>query len=158
MSNKLLLVEDVASLGKKGELVSVKPGYARNFLLPKRKAVIADAHTLRMQARLQEERAKQAAADKKDAEVQSEKLTEVTLVISVKVDHDGHMYGSVTPQIVSDHLKEKEGFVLEPRSIQIKPHIKKTGIYDIPVHLSEGVIASISLTVEPEETEEKAAE
>ena len=69
MGNQLLLLEDVDDLGRSGDVVSVKPGFARNFLLPQKKAVVADKNTLRMQARLKEEREKRAAVDKKDSEI-----------------------------------------------------------------------------------------
>src|SRR5574338_163192 len=96
MGNQLLLIEDVDDLGRSGDVVSVKPGFARNFLLPQKKAVVADKFTLRMQARLKEERAKRAEIDKKEAVVLAERIAPMELSIVVKVDPDGHMYGSVT--------------------------------------------------------------
>ena len=68
MANKLLLLGDVDSLGRSGEIVSVRPGYARNFLIPQGLAVVADARTLRMQAKLKEERLKRAESEKKESE------------------------------------------------------------------------------------------
>ena len=69
MKQSLLLLKDVDGLGRSGEVVSAKPGFVRNFLLPQKHAVIADKHTLKMQARLQEERARHAEVDRKEAEI-----------------------------------------------------------------------------------------
>src|ERR1700722_6063765 len=115
MRNQLLLIEDVEDLGRSGDVVSVKPGYCRNFLLPQKKAVVADKFTLRMQARLKEERAKRAESDRKDAEEVSRKIEGMVLAIEVKVDPDGHMYGSVSAMDIV-RLLEKEGIVIEKRN------------------------------------------
>ena len=72
-SRKLLLLEDVRNLGRKGDLVQAKPGFVRNFLLPQKKALIADKQTIRLQDKLQEERIQQAVEDKKDADVLAKK-------------------------------------------------------------------------------------
>ena len=96
MKQKLLLLEDVEALGRKGEVVSAKPGYVRNFLLPQRLAVIASANTLRKQERLKAEREKQAVVDRKESEELAVQIEASTLETKVKVDPEGHMYGSVS--------------------------------------------------------------
>src|SRR5689334_18731387 len=96
MPIQLLLLDDVDELGRSGDVVAVKPGYARNFLLPKKKGVMANKHTLRMQAKLKEERAKQAEIDRREAEELAARMTGIELNIVVKVDPEGHMYGSVS--------------------------------------------------------------
>ncbi len=149
MKNQLLLVADVDDLGRSGEIVSVRPGYARNFLLPQKKAVVADKRTLRMQAKLQEERAKQAVVDKKDAEEQAEKINAMTLTHVVKVDQEGHMYGSVTAHDIV-HLFEKEGIQLEKRNVVLPHPIKALGTHEIKLKLKEGVTAAFSLHIEGE--------
>ena len=154
MGNQLLLIEDVEDLGKKGEIVAVKPGYARNFLLPQQKAVIADKYTLRLQARLLEERAKQAVVDKKEAEGLAERINGMQLSIEVKVDAEGHMYGSVS---VADILRlfEKEGIVLTRRSVLLAQPIKALGQATLNLKLKEGVPASCTLHVIREIPEEE---
>lgn len=151
-ATKLLLVEDVEDLGRSGEIVSVKPGYARNKLLPSGAAVLADKKALRMQARLQEEREKKAIADKADAEKLKAKLEEFAgLTTIVKVDHEGHMYGSVTALDIVHLLKEQGAFEIEKRFIQLKHAIKEVGEYTIHLKLNEGVTADVKLTIEAEE-------
>jgi len=146
MKNQLLLIEDVDDLGRSGDVVSVKPGYARNFLLPQKRAVVADKRTLRMQAKLKEERAKKAAVDKKDAEVLSEKINGMTLVIEVKVDPEGHMYGSVAAMDIV-RLFGEQGFQLEKRNVVLPHLIKSLGVYDLNLKLKEGVPAAFVLKV-----------
>ena len=146
MANQLLLVEDVEDLGRSGDVVSVKPGYARNFLLPQKKAVIADKYTLRMRARLQEERLKRAEVDKAEAQELAARIDGTTLSVVVKVDPDGHMYGSVAAIDVV-HLFEREGVHLEKRHVILMQPIKQLGVYSIPLKLKEGVPAQITLEV-----------
>jgi large subunit ribosomal protein L9 len=146
MRNQLLLLEDVEDLGRSGDVVSVKPGYGRNFLLPQKKAVIADKFTLRMQTKLKEERAKRAETDRKDAEELAREVEGMVLVIEVKVDPDGHMYGSVSALDIV-RLFEKEGIVIERRNVVLAYPIKTLGVHPINLKLKEGVPAHITLKV-----------
>jgi len=156
MANKLLLIEDVENLGRSGDLVSVKPGFARNYLFPQGFAIPADKRALKMRARLQEEREKKAAVDKSEAEEIAVKLADVTLLSVVKVDHEGHMYGSVTLADIV-HLLGEQGLPLEKRCIVLKHPIKEVGVYNIPVKLKEGVASSFVLKVLSEEASREAA-
>lgn len=146
MQNQLLLLEDVDNLGRSGEVVTVKPGYARNFLIPQKKAVIADKFTLRLQARLKEEREKKAVIDKVEAEKVAQELSLIELNTEVKVDAEGRMYGSVT---ATDLVKicEKQGLSIEKKNIILVHPIKALGVYTIQLKLKEGVIASLRLNV-----------
>jgi large subunit ribosomal protein L9 len=156
MATKLLLVEDVENLGRSGDIVSVKPGYARNRLVPTKVAVFADKKSLRMQARLQEERLKKAVEDKKDAEMLAEKINGKTVTTIVKVDHDGHMYGSVSVNDILHLVQEQLSMKLEKRSIQLPHAIKKTGSTEISLRLAEGITAKFTLKVVAEGAEEEA--
>lgn len=146
MKQKLLLIEDVEDLGKSGEVVSVKPGYARNFLLPRRKALIAKKHTLRIQKKLQEEREKRAVVEKKESEELAALIGGKVLSIDVKVDPEGKMYGSVSSQDIVA-LLEKEGIKIEKKSVNLKHPIKETGVFDITFKLKEGVEAGCKLKI-----------
>lgn len=149
MNYQLLLIEDVDDLGRSGQVVKVKPGYARNFLLPQKFAVIADKGTLRMQSRLQEERAKRAEVDKKEAEILAERIKGKELTILVKVDPDGHMYGSVAAGDIT-HLLEREGISIEKKHVILPQPIKQLGPVTINLRLKEGVPSSFKLIVESE--------
>lgn len=146
MGNQLLLIEDVEDLGRSGDVVSVKPGYARNFLIPQQKAVIASKFTLRMQARLKEERSKRAEVDKQFSEELAGRINGMVLTVEVKVDPDGHMYGSVTSLDIV-RLFEKEGIQLERRNIILPQPIKQLGEYPLALRLKEGVPAQVTLSV-----------
>ena len=150
MAVKLLLLEDVDDLGRSGDVVNVKPGFARNFLLPKQLAVLAHKGALRMQEKLREERQKKAVADKSEAEGTAATLAQITLSITVKVDQEGHMYGSVAVGEILKALHDQHQIVLEKRSIQLKHPIKATGVHQVPIKLKESVMASITLKVIPE--------
>lgn len=146
MQNQLLLIEDVDNLGRSGDVVSARPGYARNFLIPQKKAVVADKFTLRMQARLKEERAKRAEVDRKDAEIIAQKINSMVLEIEVKVDPEGHMYGSVAALDIVTAF-EKEGFQLERKNVVLPHPIKEVGVHTIQLKLKEGVPASFTLKI-----------
>lgn len=149
MATKLLLVEDVEDLGRSGDIVSVKPGYARNYLLPQKYALVADKRSLQLQARLQEERKKRALEDKQESEKLAEQLTSIALTIHVKVDHEGKMYGSVTVLDIVELLAQQNVNV-EKRSVQLKHAVKTVGEHTIPLRLKEGVTGQVVLNVLPE--------
>ena len=153
-ATKLLLIQDVEDLGRSGEIVSVKPGYARNKLLPCGAAVMADKKALRMQARLQEHRAQKAIADKADSEALKSKIDAFEGIITVvKVDHEGHMYGSVTALDIVHLLEQQASIQVEKRCVQLKHAIKDTGEFTIHLKLNEGVTADVKLTIEPEQAQ-----
>jgi large subunit ribosomal protein L9 len=158
MANKVLLVKDVENLGRKGQVVSARPGYIRNYLVPQGFGVLATAHALRLQAQLQAERERQAMEDRQHAEAAAAKMMEVVLVAEVKVDPDGHMYGSVSSADIIHMLQEQAGLEVERRSVQLKHSIKETGVHNILFKLNEGVTAEIKLKVIAEGTAEDAVE
>lgn len=158
MATKLLLLEDVEALGRSGEIVNVKPGFARNYLLPQGLAMIADKQALRQQDRLKEERQKKAVEDRKDADAIAARLEGITLTTIVKVDHDGHMYGSVAAHEIIHLLQEQQKVELEKKNIQLKQPIKATGVHVIQIKLKEGVIAAFNLKIMSEEGFRKAQE
>jgi large subunit ribosomal protein L9 len=149
MKQQLLLLEDVDSLGQKGEIVSAKPGYMRNFLLPRGFAVVATPNMLRKQERLRSERAQQAVVDRQESETLAQKIEGISLDINVKVDPEGHMYGSVSANDVVDLFKEK-GFELERKNVQLNKPLKITGIHPLVIKLKEGVTARCQLNIIPE--------
>lgn len=156
MQNQLLLLEDVEELGRSGDLVVVKPGYARNFLIPQKKAVVADNYTLRLRARLMEERSKQAVIDKKEAEEIAEKYANLELSTEVKVDADGRMYGSVAAIDIVKICAE-QGLEIEKRHVVLIHPIKSLGIHNVQLKLKEGVVATLKLNIYGDKIVKKAA-
>ncbi len=150
---RLLLLIDIEGLGRKGEIVTVRPGYARNFLVPKAMGVVADRNSLKHQARLQEERARQAAADREFSEALAGQVHGITLKTHVKVDPEGHMYGSVSSADIV-HLLEVSGFKVEKGFIRLAQPIRTSGLHVISLKLKEGITCSFKLKVLPEGMDE----
>jgi len=150
MKQKVLLLEDVDNLGRTGEIVSVKAGFGRNFLIPQRKAVIATSNTIRMQEKLKKERAIQAEKDCKEAEILAKSLEGLTLKITVKVDADANLYGSVTVQDILPLFQKEQIEGIEKKNIQLPKPIKSLGTFPITLKLKEDVPALIHLQVLPE--------
>lgn len=156
MATHLLLIDDVEDLGRSGDVVKVKSGYARNYLLPKGLGVMADKNALRMQARLQEERLKKAAEDRAEAETLAKNIEGATLTSIVKVDAEGHMYGSVSQLDIVHLMEDQKKVVIEKKNVLLKHPIKVTGIHQIQLRLKEGVETSFILKVISEEGEAAA--
>jgi large subunit ribosomal protein L9 len=158
MATKLLLIKDVDNLGRSGAIVGVKPGFARNYLIPQGFAMVANKKALRMQASLQEKRQNQAVVDKTEAEQLAAKIQGTSLTVEVKVDHEGHMYGSVTANDINHLIESQLNLKLDKKAVQLRQPIKAIGEdYKVTVRLKEGVTADIQVNVRAEGSEEKAA-
>ena len=153
MVQKILLLEDVEHVGRKGDVASVKPGYAYNFLIPQGFALVANRAALRRQTKLQEERSLKAEADRKEATELAARIENETVEIEVKVDQEGHMYGSVSALDIAEKLKLKTGLEIDKKMIQLKHPLKEVGIVDLAIRCKEGVTAQIHVKVYPK-TEE----
>ena len=147
---QLLLLEDVVNLGKKGELASAKPGFIRNYLLPQKKAVIADKRTIRLQEQLKGERAAQSATDKKDSQALAVRLKEKTLTTKVKNDPQGHLYGSVASSDIVMILKDQEDVTIERKNVILPKPFKTVGVFTVQLRLKEDVEATFRLKIEGE--------
>jgi large subunit ribosomal protein L9 len=142
---EILLIENVQNLGVRGDVVSVKDGYARNFLLPRKKALPVTSGNKR-QIELEKERnLKMRAKELADAQAQAAKLEAIALTIAKQVGENGTLFGSVTNGDVADLLKAK-GFELEKQSITV-PHVKTVGTYDVDIRLYSGVHAKLHVEV-----------
>ena len=151
MAHKLLLLKDVDGLGRQGDVVTARPGYIRNFLLPQGLAIVANDNALRKQAQLQEERQKLAQIDKQKSEELAQQLQALTLTKIVKIDQEGHMYGSVSALDIVNLLQDQSSIALEKRNVVLPQPIKEVGVFTINVKLKEGVASTLVLKVVPEE-------
>ena len=147
--SEILLLQDVNHVGRSGDICRVRSGYARNFLIPSQVAIYADANAKRMQGRLQEERAKQAARDKAESEVIAKRIGGLSFSMEVKIDPEGHMYGSVS-QVDLARLLAGEGIVIDRKCISLAHPIKHVGTHYIVVVLKEGVTAGFTINVHAE--------
>ena len=149
-SVRLILREDVPGLGDAGRLVQVKVGYARNFLLPKGKAVLATESKIAELEHNQRVVAEKAAKERKDLEALRDRLQALALEVTAKAGEGGKLFGSVTSGQVVALLSEK-GFDIDRRKISLPDQIKEIGEHVIPVRLRADLIAEIRLRVAAEE-------
>jgi large subunit ribosomal protein L9 len=149
MANQLLLLQDVEDLGRAGDLVSVRPGYARNFLVPQKKAVVADKNTIRLQEKLQAERVKKMEEEKILARQTADALQGKEFTVHAKMDPDGQLFGSVT---IIDLVKliQKHDFKVEKRHLQLASPIKAKGSYPLVIKFDEGIMAEVTIHILPE--------
>lgn len=147
---QLLLIQDVEDLGRSGDIVKVRPGYARNFLLPQKKGIVPTKQTLHLQEKLRAERLAKAEEDRKESEKLAKEIEGRTLHLPVKVDSEGHLYGSVSALDLVRALEEL-GVHLEKRNILLPAPIKVLGMHEITLRLKEGVLAMFYLEILPEE-------
>ncbi|MCF6096285.1 50S ribosomal protein L9 [Thermovorax subterraneus] len=144
---KVILLQDVKTLGKKGDLVNVADGYARNFLFPKNLAVEATPGNL---AKLEEEKKakeKKLARQKMEAEEMADKIKKCSVMLKVKAGAQGKLYGSINSKNIADALKEQYGIDIDKRKIQLDEPIKAFGSYEVPVKLHPEVEAKLVVRV-----------
>lgn len=153
MAMQLILTQDVAHLGKAGELITVKNGYGRNFLLPKGMAVVADR---RNKARLEHEKAsieRRVAKQLSDAESIGNRLNGMTLQFERLVGEDDRMFGSVTTRDLQKQL-DVAGLDLDHRKIKLDEPVRALGKYEVEVDLGSSVVATLKFWVVGKEKEE----
>jgi large subunit ribosomal protein L9 len=143
---EVILKEDIVNLGYKDDVVNVKKGYARNFLIPQGKAVIASESARKVLAENQKQRAHKLAQLKADAQAIADKLQGVSLTIGAKTSSTGTIFGSVTNIQIADALRGK-GFEVDRKQILIKDAVKEVGSYKAVVKLHKEVSVEIPFDV-----------
>jgi len=143
---KVILRQDVESLGTVGDIVEVKDGYARNYLIPQGIALKADKNSIRILEAEQRRLQLKVSKDKRNAEKLAEQLSHVSCTATVTVGEEDKVFGSVTTQDIANLLKDK-GFEIDRKRIQLAEPIKALGIYTIPIKLHAEVEAKIKLWV-----------
>lgn len=145
---KAILLQDVRGKGKKGQMLEVSDGYARNYMLPRKIAIEATAdavNTMRMNDKATQER---IAKEKAEAMEVSKKLREMTVVVNAKGGGNGRLFGSVTNQEIADALKAKTGIALDKRKIIITDAIKNVGTYTVTCKLGYEITAPLTVKIE----------
>ena len=147
---KVILLQDVKGKGKKGQMLEVSDGYARNFMLPRKIAIEATAdavNTMRMNDKATQER---IAREKAEAMDTSKKLRELTVVVKAKGGGAGRLFGSITNQEIADSLKDQAGIALDKRKIVISDPIKNVGTYTVTCKLGYEITAPLTVKIEEE--------
>ena len=143
---KIILLEDIKGLGDKDDVVEVKNGYGRNYLIPQHKAVIATESALKVLAENQRQRAHKIEKIKADAEAQAAALKDIALTISAKTSETGTIFGSVNAAQIAEAL-EKLGHNIDRKLIDLKQPVKEVGKYVANVNLHRDVVVEIPFEV-----------
>lgn len=145
---KVILLEDVKSLGKKGELVNVNDGYARNFILPKKLGIEANAKNLNDLKLKRANDAKIAAEQLEAAKKLAEDMKEMQITVSIKTGEGGKTFGSVSTKEIAQAAKEQLHLELDKKKMQLGEAIKTIGTHMVPIKLHPQVTASLKVIVE----------
>ncbi|HWG19334.1 MAG TPA: 50S ribosomal protein L9 [Terracidiphilus sp.] len=154
---EVILKEDVANLGHRGDVVRVADGYGRNFLLPRKLALQATLANKAVIDQMKAAAARRSATEKVQAEELVAKLEPLVLTFTRKSGENGHLFGSVTSADIAAEL-ESRGFEIDRRKIQLNEPLKALGNFDVPIKLHREVTARVKVKVLGEATEEAPAE
>jgi large subunit ribosomal protein L9 len=147
---EVILKEDVNNLGHRGDVVKVAEGYGRNYLLPKKLAMEANAANKAVIEQMKASAVRRSAKEKAEAEALVVQLNNVTLVFERKVGENDHLFGSVTSADIAHQLEQK-GFTIDRRKVQLEEPLKQVGEFHVPVKLHRDVTAHVPVTVKGEE-------
>lgn len=143
---KVILLKDIETLGSAGEVVEVKNGYGRNFLIPRNEALVASAANMAQFESRRKQQETLAERDRRAAEALAKKLEAESITAQVKVGEEDRLFGSVTAQNVAELLDEK-GYEVDRRAIHLEDPIRELGVYNIEVRLYPEVTAAVKLWV-----------
>jgi large subunit ribosomal protein L9 len=153
---QLILTQSVPPLGQSGDVVKVRPGFARNYLVPQGLATFATANNLRMIDKHRQRLKALEEAKRADLLALIAQIGQRSLTIESNANAEGHLYGSVNADQISEALK-REGFPIESESVRIEGPLKELGLYSIKVHLSADISGEFKLWVVPTHSEEGAS-
>ena len=143
---KVILLKDIESLGSAGEVVEVKNGYGRNFLIPRNEALIASAANMAQFESRRRQQETLAERDRRAAEALAKKLEAESITAQVKVGEEDRLFGSVTAQHIAELLDEK-GYEIDRRAIHLEDPIRELGVYNVEVRLHPEVATAVKLWV-----------
>lgn len=144
---KVILQEDVKSIGKKGQIIEVKEGYARNFLLPKKLAVEATQGNVKELDRQKQIKSQKAEKELQEAQKLAEKIKAVTVSLKVKSGDNGKLFGAVTSKDIAENLVKTHKIDIDKRKIDLSENIKTVGDHEVKIKLHPQVIAELKVRV-----------
>lgn len=144
---KVILLDNIKGVGKKDDVINANDGYARNFLIPQKKAIEATPGNLARLKSKQDSKAHKKEIEKNEAEKIKEQLTKIKLEIEVKAGENGKIFGGVTAKEISAQLKEKHNIEIDKKKIELKETIKTLGVFNVNVKLFEGVTGTIKVKI-----------
>jgi large subunit ribosomal protein L9 len=143
---KIILMEDIPTLGKRGEVREVANGYARNYLLPKKMALPATPGNVKNLEHLKRQRERAESKVREAAQAAADRIGGLTLSVATRASEDGRLFGSVTAQDIVEFL-EKNQLPVEKRRVQLEEAIKALGEYEVPIRLHQDVAATLKVSV-----------
>ena len=144
---KVLLVEDIPSLGLAGEVHTVAKGFARNYLIPRREAVLATKSSLKLAEEIRQTAMRKRAQERSNADAQAEILRGQQLLFAVRAGDNDRLYGSITSSDIAERLAEKVSFEIDRRRLLLPAAIRDLGLYDVTIRLMPEVEAIFSVAV-----------
>jgi len=154
---KVILMQHIEKLGAKGDIVNVKRGYARNYLVPRGYAIYATPHNMKKLEEIRAIAKQEEATRLEELKALAAKINGITLSFTRKTDEQGNLYGSVSDTDIAGELSSK-GHQIHKSAIQLEKHIKELGIFDIELKLHKDVEAQIKVEVKKEATDEPEPE
>ena len=145
---KVILLQDVKAQGKKGEMITVSDGYARNFLLPRKLAVEATPDAVNAKNNADAAAARRIQEEKKAAQALKAQLEKTPVKITAKAGSGGRLFGSVTTKEICAQLKKEHGIYIQKQKLVLKESIKNFGRYNIKVKLYPGVVGNLTVVVD----------
>lgn len=152
---KVLLIRDVYNLGRAGEVKKVANGYGRNFLIPQKLAVMVTPGALKQVEKIQSAAEKRRVALNEEMAGVAEKIQGLELSFTAKVGETGHLYGSITQQMIADAIEEKTSIKIDRHWIESQP-LREVGLHNVKVRLTFDLIPEVAVTVLSEEEVEKS--
>ncbi len=146
---QIILLENVPSLGKAGDLVKVSDGYGRNYLIPKKKAILATEKSLKMVEHQKRQVQQRLEKSKRDAEKMAQQIEKLSCTFAKTVGESGKLFGSITSMDIAEALKTK-GFEIDKKKIILDEPIKRLGSFTISIKLQSDITAHMDVTIVPE--------
>ena len=143
---KVILSQDVKKLGKKGDIVEVQEGYGRNFLLPRKLAVLATAQSMNVAKQQAGSKARKEAMASDEAKLMASQLEKVEVTIPVRIGEGGKLFGSVTGKDVSEALK-KQNIDIDKKKISIKGNVTGTGVYEAVIKVHPAITSTVKVNI-----------
>ncbi len=152
---KIILLQDVIGLGDQGDVVTVKNGYGRNYLIPRRLGVMATPSAIKAHEEERRQASRKLARRKEEQQALVDQLEKAEVVVAARVGEENRIFGTVTPTQVGIELA-KQGFEVDRRYIELNEEIRMIGVYSATVRISSDMAAQVKVRVEPLEEETEA--
>ena len=146
METEIVLMQDVQGLGAQGDIMKVSPGYARNFLFPRRLAAPATPRHIKALEIEKKKREAEARREIDKLRLAAEALSKASCTIPVQAGEDGKLFGSVTSHHIAEAL-EKGGFAVDKKQIELPEPLKELGVFNVPIRLHQEVIATVKVWI-----------